>query len=229
MAPRRVPQESLRTLTDLVHNLSTKAVAVGRNYTAHAAEMGAAPPTAPFWFFKPSTSYLDARPASGAVLRVPAGAPGLAHEVELVAVVDGANSIRGYAVGVDVTARAWQADAKKAGLPWARAKGADGFLPFGAVVDSGRVEGAGDVGGDGRLKGRIWLKVNGELRQEECVSAMTWSMPELIDDITSVVTLKEFDLVMTGTPSGVGSLLPGDVVTAGFAGVDEMNLEFRCD
>lgn len=228
MPPRVITPEGSRTLTDLVHKLSRKAVAVGRNYNAHAAEMGAAPPTAPFWFFKPSTSYLDARPGSSATLRVPPGAPGLAHEVELVAAVGPGGEIRGYAVGVDVTARSWQADAKKAGLPWARSKGADGFLPFGAVVDSGQVEGAGGVGDDGRLRGRIWLKVNGELRQEECVSAMTWSVPELLDDITSVVTLEDLDLVMTGTPAGVGPLLPGDVVTAGFEGVDEMSLEFRC-
>lgn len=227
--PPPAPSAASRALTDLVHGHSRKAVAVGRNYTAHAAEMGAAPPASPFWFFKPSTSYLDARPSAGAALRVPPGAPRLAHEVELVAVMGAAGGVRGYAVGVDVTARAWQEDAKKGGLPWARSKGADGFLPFGAVVDSALVEEAGGIGDGGRLGGRIWLKVNGELRQEECVSKMTFSIPDLLEDITSVVTLEEMDLVMTGTPAGVGPLLPGDVVTAGFTGLDEMSLEFCCE
>jgi acylpyruvate hydrolase len=215
---------SLPPLTALVHARSRKAVAVGRNYTAHAREMGAAPPSSPFWFFKPSTSYLDARPAVGGVLRTPAGDPGLAHEVELVAVMGHGGAVAGYAVGVDVTARHWQKAAKEGGLPWARSKGGDGFLPLGGFVGREVVERPGR-----QLSGRMWLRVNGELRQEECVSQMTFALPELVDDIASVVTLEEMDLVLTGTPAGVGPILRGDVVTAGFEGVEEMNLEFRCE
>lgn len=213
---------------------------IGRNYVAHAAEMNSPPPSSPFWFFKPSTSYLRAAAHSSegsgpqAVLRIPPDA-NVHYEVELAAVIDRTCSrvsaaeamsfIRGYAVSIDVTARAWQDDAKKAGLPWSRAKGADGFLPLGGfLTDREQIE----TGPGGAVEGRIWLSVNGEVRQEACVSGMTFSLAELIADVSRHVTLEEYDLILTGTPSGVGPLVPGDHVEAGFAHLREMDLRLTC-
>lgn len=216
--------------------LSRKCVAVGRNYAAHALELSNAPPTLPFWFFKPSTSYMPASLSARATLPLPSptsGAHPIHHEVELAAIIGRRCSklrsdeviygpgghVRGFAVGVDVTARGWQDLAKKAGLPWARAKGADGFLPIGGAVIAPE---------EGIREGRLWLKVNGVTRQEACVSEMAWVLAELIEDISSAVTLEEWDVVLTGTPAGVSSLEVGDVVTAGFGDVKDMELEFCC-
>lgn len=202
--------------------------------------MNAPPPAAPFWFFKPSTSYLDAAArdsqpsASPAVLPIPRDA-NVHHEVELAAVIgsrcsrvradDAMSHVLGYVVGIDVTARAWQSEAKKSGLPWSRAKGVDGFLPLGGFcADRDRIE----IGSDRALQGRIWLSINGETRQDACISGMTFSLAELIEDISRYVTLEKYDLILTGTPSGVGPLMPGDLVRAGVAGIPEMDVCLIC-
>jgi acylpyruvate hydrolase len=209
---------------------------IGRNYVDHAREMGAPIPSEPFWFFKPSTSYLrapgaSATPSASAVVHLPHGAE-VHHEVELAAVI-GARATRvraaetmhhvaGYVCAVDLTARNWQADAKKKGQPWSRAKGCDTFLPVSEFVPVQTLPLP-----DPTMRARIWLRVNGQLRQDGNTDQMIFHLPDLVENITRHVTLEEWDLLLTGTPAGVGPLVHGDVVTAGIDNL--VTLQFRCE
>lgn len=191
---------------------------VGRNYADHVREMGNDPKSEPPLFFsKPADSVVE----SGAVVAYPSNTSNLHHEVELVIAIgkSGANidvaaaltHVWGYGVGVDLTRRDRQAEAKKAGTPWDTAKGFDHSAPISALTP---VADAGDV-----LKARIWLKVNGEMRQESNTSGMIWSVPEIIATISRWWDLKAGDLIFTGSPEGVSAIGPGDVITCGVDGL----------
>ena len=123
--------------------------------------------------------------------------------------------IAGFVCAIDVTARNWQSASKAIGRPWAKAKGCDTFLPMSSILppDSIKFDSAGvcDV--------NLWLKVNGETRQHGSTKDMIHTIPELIENISSFCTLEEWDVVLTGTPSGVSPLVAGDVVTAGIEGL----------
>jgi fumarylpyruvate hydrolase len=194
---------------------------VGRNYADHVREMGNDPRSEPPIFF---TKPADAIVPSGAAIAYPLGTSNLHHEVELVLALGkgGVNipetsaldHIWGYAVGVDLTRRDRQAEAKKAGAPWDAAKAFDDSAPTGAITPvtaSGRVP-----------KGCIWLKVNGDVRQQADLADMIWSVPEIIAHLSRLWTLAPGDLVFTGTPSGVGALNPGDVVECSVEGLSEL-------
>jgi acylpyruvate hydrolase len=199
--------------------------------------MGAPIPSEPFWFFKPSTSYLRAPGASatvtpgGAVALLPHGAE-VHYEVELAAVIgsratrvraaDAMRHIAGYVCAVDLTARNWQAVAKKQGQPWSRAKGCDTFLPVSKFIPVQALPLP-----DPAMRARIWLRVNGQLRQDGNTDQMVFHLPDLVENVTRYVTLDEWDLLLTGTPAGVGRLVHGDVVTAGID--DIVTLQFRCE
>jgi fumarylpyruvate hydrolase len=181
---------------------------VGRNYPEHAREMGAKDLRAPpFFFTKPA----DAVVASGAAVPYPSRTTELHHEVELVVALGGGREVFGYAVGNDLTRRDVQAAAKKEGRPWDTAKGFDHAAPVSPIAR------AADVGHPSR--GRIWLEVNGTLRQEGDIADMIWGVPEILAELATWFELKAGDLVFTGTPSGVGALNPGDRVRAGVDGV----------
>jgi fumarylpyruvate hydrolase len=181
---------------------------VGRNYPEHAREMGAKDLRAPpFFFTKPADAVVE----SGSVVPFPARTSDLHHEVELVVALAGPGVVYGYAVGNDLTRRDVQAQAKKEGRPWDTAKGFDHSAPVTAIVP------AADVGLLER--GRIWLEVNGELRQEGDIRDMIWSVPEILAELAGWFELQPGDLVFTGTPAGVGRLVPGDRVRAGVDGV----------
>jgi fumarylpyruvate hydrolase len=181
---------------------------VGRNYPEHAREMGASDLRAPpFFFTKPA----DAVVASGAVVPFPSRTSELHHEIELVAALGAGGSIFGYAVGNDLTRRDVQALAKKAGRPWDTAKGFDHSAPVSAIAR------AADVGHPAR--GRIWLEVNGRLRQEGDIGDMIWRVPEIVAELSGWFALMPGDLVFTGTPAGVGRLEPGDRLRGGVDGV----------
>jgi fumarylpyruvate hydrolase len=181
---------------------------VGRNYPEHAREMGATDLRAPpFFFTKPA----DAVVASGSVVPFPSRTSDLHHEVELVAALGDGGRIFGYAVGNDLTRRDVQALAKKEGRPWDTAKGFDHSAPITPIAR------AADVGDASR--GRIWLEVNGALRQEGDVADMIWSVPEILEELSSWFSLQPGDLVFTGTPAGVGRLAPGDRVRGGVDGI----------
>jgi fumarylpyruvate hydrolase len=181
---------------------------VGRNYPEHAREMGATDLRAPpFFFTKPA----DAVVASGSAVPYPGRTASLHHEIELVVALGGAREIFGYAVGNDLTRRDVQLKLKQEGRPWDTAKGFDHSAPLSAIAR------AADIGHPAR--GRIWLEVNGALRQEGDIADMIWAVPEILAELATWFELKAGDLVFTGTPAGVGPLAPGDRVRGGVDGV----------
>ncbi|MBS0505079.1 MAG: fumarylacetoacetate hydrolase family protein [Proteobacteria bacterium] len=192
---------------------------VGQNYAAHAREMGANPDRqAPFFFSKPA----DAVVPGGGVLPFPPRTNDLHHEVELVLALGAGGSdigadeagrlIFGCAVGVDLTRRDLQAEAKAAGRPWDMAKGFDRSAPIGALAR-----------GQPPASAAISLSVNGAARQAGKLSDMIWSPAEIIAALSSYVTLAPGDLIFTGTPSGVGRLLPGDNIEASIEGLPPLS------
>lgn len=189
---------------------------VGRNYAAHAREMGANPDReSPFFFSKPSNAVAE----NGATLPFPSRTDDLHHEVELVvalageelnakgsnlSLVEAKAAVFGYAVGIDFTRRDLQAEAKDKGRPWDTAKGFDDSAPITAITPAGLAGGVEAA--------QISLKVNGELRQQGQVSDLIWSIPELIAELSTYFRLRPGDLIFTGTPSGVAAVQPGDVL-----------------
>lgn len=195
---------------------------VGRNYAAHAIEMGNDARAAPFFFCKPA----DALVANRASVAYPVATENLHFEGELVVAIgqSGANiaakdapgHVWGYGAGIDLTRRDLQAAAKKAGKPWDMAKGFDRSAPCGALHPVSQV---GDLS-----RGYIRLRVNGDIRQDADLSDMIWSVPEIIAHLSGFVTLAAGDLIYTGTPAGVGSLVSGDVIEVDIEGLDPLRI-----
>ncbi len=199
---------------------------VGQNYAEHAREMGSDPDRAPpFFFSKPA----DAVVPGGGVLAYPTQTAALHHEVELVVAIgvggegiapeQALQHVFGYAVGLDMTRRDLQAEAKRAGRPWALAKGFDQSCPLSPIVP------VAEAGHPDR--GAITLTVDGVLRQSGDLSQMVWSVGEAIAFLSRFVFLAPGDLLMTGTPAGVGPVRPGEVVTGACAGVGEVTISYR--
>ncbi len=195
---------------------------VGQNYADHAREMGSDPDRQqPFFFSKPA----DAVVSNGSTLPFPVQTSDLHHEVELVVAlgVGGANvsadeavgMIFGAAVGIDLTRRDLQAEAKKAGRPWDMAKGFDRSAPI-----------AGLTLGAPSATGAIALSVDGETRQSGDLSMMIWSVPEIIATLSTYVELAPGDLIFTGTPAGVGPILRGQAVCATIDGFEPLQVTF---
>jgi fumarylpyruvate hydrolase len=191
---------------------------VGRNYAEHAREMGVDPTReAPFFFCKPA----DALVLSGGAAAYPPRTADLHHEIELVValgrdgrdvpVAEALSWVYGYAVGNDLTRRDLQAAAKSKGQPWDVAKGFDDSAVIGPIQPVALV--------GHPTRGRIWLSVNGALRQQADIEQMTWRVPEIIAELSTFFTLRAGDLIYTGTPAGVGALRPGDRVEGGVDGV----------
>jgi fumarylpyruvate hydrolase len=191
---------------------------VGRNYAEHAREMGSDPKVEPPVFFsKPA----DAIVPSETAIPYPPRTQNLHHEVELVVAIGGAGRniaagnalghVFGYAVGNDLTRRDLQGASKKKGLPWDTGKAFDASAPIAAIrpASLGHIE-----------RGRIWLSINGETRQQSDVSEMIWSVPEIIAELSTLFELKAGDLIYTGTPAGVGPLEPGDQIECGVEGLE---------
>ena len=189
---------------------------VGRNYADHAREMGATDQAEgrepPFFFMKPGDTVVS---GTGEIsVAYPPVTQNLHHEVELVVAlgagganvaVDAANGlIFGYAVGLDLTRRDIQGRAKEKGHPWDMGKG------FDQSAVAGVIQPVAQVGHP--LRGRIWLKVNGETRQDGDLAAMLWKVADIIANLLTLVRLEAGDLIYTGTPAGVGPLLRGDCV-----------------
>jgi fumarylpyruvate hydrolase len=183
-----------------------RILCVGQNYAAHAREMGADPERqAPFFFSKPA----DALVVDGADPLYPSATSNLHHEVELVAAIGPGGTIVGWAVGVDLTRRDLQADAKAKGRPWDAAKGFDQSAPCGAVT----------LGELPDPRGLIALSVNGDVRQSATLDDMIWSPVEIVEQAGRLWSLQPGDLIFTGTPDGVGPIAPGDRVEATIAGL----------
>ena len=191
---------------------------VGRNYADHAREMGMGGERAlPFFFTKPA----DAIMPNGSDVPYPSHTSNLHHEVELVVALSGSGSnvnadsasslVFGYAVGNDLTRRDQQGVARDLGRPWDVAKGFDHCAPVSQILPVAK---AGHP-----VAGRIWLEVNGHLRQQGDLSDMIWKVPEIIAELSTWFDLFGGDLIFTGTPAGVGPLVAGDRVRAGVDGV----------
>jgi fumarylpyruvate hydrolase len=191
---------------------------VGRNYAEHVREMGGDTDREPPVFF---TKPADAVMSNEAAVPYPTRTSNLHHEIELViAIGRGGHDIRrdralehvfGYAVGNDLTRRDLQAESKKKGLPWDTSKAFDCSAPLAAI----RPAAQGHVS-----KGRIWLAVNEQVRQESDIADMIWTVPEVIAELSTLFELKPGDLIFTGTPSGVGALKPGDRIEGGVEGLE---------
>ena len=187
-----------------------KILCIGRNYAAHAEELGNEVPSEPLVFLKPSSALVD----SGGAVRLPPQSGDVHHELELVAVIgtggkdiaraDALSHVAAYALGLDLTARDVQSRAKAKGHPWSVAKGFDTFAPLGPLAD------AAEVGDPQALE--IALTVDGETRQRGTTDRMLFPVAELVAYLSGVFTLEPGDLVYTGTPEGVGPLAAGQTL-----------------
>lgn len=199
---------------------------VGQNYALHAAEMGAKAGQSdemPIFFMKPA----DCLTHDGDRVAYPPLTANLHHEVELVvALKSGGRDIPetaaldhvfGYTVGLDLTRRDLQAAAKAAGKPWDMAKSFDDAAPCGLLIPAGTLA-------HHPPRGFIQLSVNGALRQDGRLEDMIWPVPRLIHLLSRHITLGAGDLLMTGTPAGVGPLLPGDKVDASIEGIGDLSI-----
>jgi 2-keto-4-pentenoate hydratase/2-oxohepta-3-ene-1,7-dioic acid hydratase in catechol pathway len=188
-----------------------KIVCVGRNYAAHARELGNAVPTQPMLFFKPTSAVI----ASGETIRLPRASAKVDFEAEIALVIgrrarrvkasDAYDHLAGVACANDVSAR----DLQKSDGQWGRAKGFDTFCPLGPTITGGFSWDALEIIG----------RVNGEVRQHGHVRDLIFSIPALVEFISGVMTLEPGDVILTGTPEGVGPLAPGDVVEVEIPGV----------
>jgi fumarylpyruvate hydrolase len=200
-----------------------RVLCVGRNYAAHARELGNDPDREPpFFFLKPSDAVVD----SGSIVPYPPLTTNLQHEIELVVVIAHAGGdidprraldhVFGYAVGLDLTRRDLQFQARDAGRPWDWGKSFDKCAPCGAINPVAQI---------GHPKAaRIWLSVNGAIKQDATIDEMIWSVPEVIAAASAAMTLQPGDLIYTGTPAGVGPLVAGDQLHGAVDGVGEIRI-----
>jgi fumarylpyruvate hydrolase len=209
------------------HNIGIHRIfCVGQNYGDHVAEMGGdAKTNPPIFFMKPNSAVV----ASGTTIPFPPATENLHHEVELVVVLksggaditeaDALSHVYGYAVGNDLTRRDIQATAKGKGAPWDMAKGFDNS----AVI--GTVHPVGDVGHP--TAGAVQCSVDGDARQNGDLTQMIWSVPEIIATLSTLVMLQAGDIIMTGTPAGVGPIKRGQTCLCKIAGLSDASVTFE--
>ncbi|AWB95818.1 2-hydroxyhepta-2,4-diene-1,7-dioate isomerase [Agromyces badenianii] len=197
----------------------SKVVAVGKNYREHAAEMGGEAPAEPLLFLKPNTSVVG----PGDAIVLPRQSERVVHEGELAVIIgriaknvaetDAADYIFGYTIANDVTAR----DLQQRDGQWTRAKGFDSFCPLGPVIDT-------DVDFEA---GTIETSVNGELRQQGSLADLVHSVAAIVAYASSVFTLLPGDVILTGTPAGVGPIVDGDTVEVSVTGLGTLSNPVR--
>ena len=199
---------------------------VGRNYADHAREMGHDPDREPpFFFMKAANSVVE----SGSTIAYPVGTKDVHHEIEMVvAISKGGKNIPvekalehvwGYAVGLDMTRRDIQGEAKKMGRPWEMGKSFDESAPISALRPASAI--------GHPAKGAIWLKVNGQVKQQGDLAMQIWSVPEQINYLSNLITLQPGDLIFSGTPAGVGPIKAGDKLEGHVDGVGELIVNYR--
>jgi len=199
---------------------------VGRNYADHAREMGDSGREPPFFFAKPGDAVLSIADGEVGTMPYPPRTQDLHHEIELVAALgsggrdltaeQAAACVWGYAIGLDMTRRDLQGAAKKSGRPWEVGKAFDHSAPIGPVHP---------IAATGALsQGRIALTVNGQERQVGDLSDMIWSVPEALAYLSTLFELKAGDLVFTGTPAGVGAVVPGDLLEGTIEGLGALQV-----
>jgi fumarylpyruvate hydrolase len=198
---------------------------VGRNYAEHAREMGHDPDREPpFFFMKPA----DAIVQNGATIPYPQMTKDLHHEIEMIVAIGKGGSdipedkalehVFAYGVGLDMTRRDLQWEAKKMGRPWEMGKAFDNSAPCTALKTVAMV--------GHPAKGAIWLKVNGELKQKGDLAEMIWNVPETISYLSKLITLRPGDIIMSGTPAGVGPVKAGDKLEGHVDGVGDLTLNY---
>lgn len=196
---------------------------VGRNYAAHAREMGKDPDRElPFFFTKPADAVVD----SGTTVPYPPETKNLHYEIELVVAIGKAGTnipeeavhdhLWGAGVGIDLTRRDLQTGAKEKGRPWDMGKAFDRSAPMAPLSPIDKVPSL--------ESGRIWLAVNDEIKQDGDLAELIWSVAEHVSILSHSIALAPGDLIMTGTPAGVGPVVPGDVITGGVAGLTDIRI-----
>ncbi|KAG7563002.1 hypothetical protein FFLO_01560 [Filobasidium floriforme] len=206
-------------------------ICIGRNYIDHAKELGNKVPKEPFYFLKPTSSYLQHGQGK---IEIPRGVVAH-HEVELGVVIGKGgrdippskafDHVAGYTLAIDVTGRNMQDVVKGKGLPWAAAKGFDTFAPVGRFIPKSSLPDPDNVG--------LTLSINGQTKQSGVTGDMQFKIPQLIGHVSSIFGLNEGDLIMTGTPAGVGEMKPSDKITVrmtspGLEGEVVDELEWDC-
>ena len=200
---------------------------VGRNYAEHAVEMGFTGREPPFFFMKPADAIVAVPEGTTGSITYPSLTANLHHEIELVvaigkggrniAAADAASHIWGYAVGLDMTRRDLQNEMKKQGRPWCIGKAFEQSAPIGTLVPITRT---GEL-----LQGTITLAVNGLKKQQGDLRELIWSVNETIEQLSAAWTLQPGDLIFTGTPSGVGAVVRGDVMEGAIAGLGTLKVK----
>ena len=196
---------------------------VGRNYEAHAREMGKDPSREPpFFFLKPADTVMD----DGAEVPYPPETANFQHEIELVIAIGtggvditeakALDHVFGYAVGIDLTRRDLQLKARDQGRPWDWGKGFDHSAPIAPIRPVSQV--------GHPLTGRIWLSVNGQVKQDQDIADLIWNVREIISIASHSMRLMPGDLIMTGTPAGVSPLVAGDHVEGGIDGLGRITI-----
>ncbi len=212
MALLFLPMVTLPFQNEIYELKPSKILCLGKNYAKHAEEMKSEVPKEPIIFLKPPSSLLG--PDETIIL--PNKSKKVHHEVELAVIIgrrgknisreEAMKHVLGYTIFLDITARDLQEEARRKGMPWSICKGFDTFAPIGPrIVPANKVD-------PHNLE--IGLKVNNELRQKSNTSEMLFKIPEIIEYISSIMTLEVGDIIATGTPEGVGELKDGNVVEA---------------
>lgn len=200
-----------------------RIICVGRNYAAHAREMGRDPDReAPFFFLKPADAVVE----SGGAIPYPPETKNFHYEIELVVAIGTGSAdiaadraldhVFGYAVGIDLTRRDLQLAAREQGRPWDWGKGFDLSAPIAPLYPVERV--------GHPASGRIWLAVDGQVKQDSDITKLIWPVSDIIAIASKSMVLKPGDLIMTGTPEGVGPVNPGQIITGGIDGLGEITL-----
>ncbi len=219
------PQPSLPIVASELRFPVGRIYCVGRNYADHAREMGHDPDREPpFFFMKPANAVVP----NDSIIAYPVGTADCHHEIELVVAIGTGGSnialdkaldhVWGYGVGLDMTRRDVQGQAKKMGRPWEMGKSFDESAPMTALSAASRI--------GHPAKGAIWLKVNGELRQQGDLAMQIWDVQEQIAYLSNLVTLQPGDLIMTGTPAGVGPVHKGDKLVGHVHGVGDLRITY---
>ena len=200
---------------------------VGRNYAEHAQEMGFTGREPPFFFAKPADAIVNVPPGETVTIPYPSQSSNVHHAIELVVAIgkagsnideaDAAQYVFGYAVGLDMTRRDLQLELRKAGRPWELGKAYDQSAPIGPIYPASQVGDLADA--------RIWVDVNGEKRQDSTTSKLIWSVNETIAYLSRYFELQPGDLIYSGTPAGVGAVVPGDVMSGGVDGLGEIRVK----
>nr|ACO11507.1 Fumarylacetoacetate hydrolase domain-containing protein 1 homolog [Caligus rogercresseyi] len=205
--------------------IGRKIIGVGRNYKAHAAELKNEVPSTPMLFFKPTSSYIT----KGEHIEIPLGCTEIHHEIELGVIIketcsrvsetEALSVVGGYVLALDMTCRDFQRAAMAKGHPWAMGKGFDTSCPVGEFIPRDRIPDPSKV--------PLLCSVNGELRQDGNTGDMIFSVSNQISYISDYFTLHEGDLILTGTPSGVGPVQDGDVVTGSIPGLSDISFNVK--